>query len=45
MERANSARIAQLVGAEGLAVIDPEVVEVTPGDRIGWLPMERLPLA
>jgi molybdopterin molybdotransferase len=45
MPRTNSARIAQLVSAEGFAVIEPEAEEVLPGARIAWLPMERLPLA
>ncbi|MFQ5566035.1 MAG: gephyrin-like molybdotransferase Glp [Paracoccaceae bacterium] len=45
MPRTNSARIAQLVSAEGFAVIEPEVQEVSPGARIAWLPMERLLLA
>ena len=44
MPRTNSARIAQLVSAEGFAVIEPEAKEVLPGSRIAWLPMERLPL-
>jgi molybdopterin molybdotransferase len=45
MPRTNSARIAQLVSAEGFAVIEPEAKEILPGARIAWLPMERLPLA
>jgi molybdopterin molybdotransferase len=45
MPRTNSARIAQLVSAEGFAVIEAEADEVLPGARIAWLPMERLPLA
>jgi molybdopterin molybdotransferase len=45
MPRTNSARIAQLVSAEGFAVIEPEAEEVLPGARIAWLPMERLTLA
>jgi molybdopterin biosynthesis enzyme len=45
MPRTNSARVAQLVSAKGFAVIEPEAEEVSPGSRIAWLPMERLPLA
>ena len=45
MPRTNSARIAQLVSAEGFAVIEPEAREILPGARIAWLPMERLALA
>ncbi len=45
MPRTNSARIAQLVSAEGFAVIEPEAREISPGARIAWLPMERLALA
>jgi molybdopterin molybdotransferase len=45
MPRTNSARIAQLVSAEGFAVIEPEAEEILPGARIAWLPMERLALA
>ncbi|MHA1530342.1 MAG: molybdopterin molybdotransferase MoeA [Alphaproteobacteria bacterium] len=45
MPRTNSARIAQLVSAEGFAVIEPEAREISPGAKIAWLPMERLPLA
>ena len=45
MPRTNSARVAQLVSAEGFAVIEPEAEEISPGDRIAWLPMERLPMS
>ena len=45
MPRTNSARIAQLVSAEGFAVIEPEAREISPGARIAWLPMERFLLA
>jgi len=45
MPRTNSARVAQLVSAEGFAVIEAESEEVLPGSRIAWLPMERLALA
>ena len=45
MPRTNSARIAQLVSAEGFAVIEPEAREISPGAKIAWLPMERLLLA
>ena len=45
MPRTNSARIAQLVSAEGFAVIEPEAHEISPGANIAWLPMERLLLA
>jgi molybdopterin molybdotransferase len=45
MPKTNSARIAQLVSAEGFAVIEPEAEEILPGSKIAWLPMERLTLA
>jgi molybdopterin molybdotransferase len=45
MPKTNSARVAQLVSAEGFAVIEADAEEVLPGGRISWLPMERLPLA
>jgi molybdopterin molybdotransferase len=45
MPRTNSARVAQLVSAEGFAVIEPEANEIAPGAKIAWLPMERLLLA
>jgi molybdopterin molybdotransferase len=45
MPKTNSAKIVQLVAAEGFAVIEPEATEISPGARIAWLPMERLPLA
>jgi molybdopterin molybdotransferase len=45
LPRTNSGRVAQLVSAEGFAVIDADSVEVTPGTRIAWLAMERLAIS
>ena len=40
----NSGKVAQLVSADGFAVVEPGLREIVPGAGIAWLPMEALPL-